>query len=101
MNAKHTPGPWKVSIPEYQSSPRVDAEGGAIVAGLVSEHGDARLIAAAPDYKDAADLLWRKLKATGGPSDYSAWHKLTAADIGEILSAFRYADRKATGEDHA
>lgn len=63
MNAKHTPGPWRIAPPGvYTSGVNIDAFAGgyvALIGGGVSDPvmADARLIAAAPDLLEALETL--------------------------------------------
>lgn len=77
MNAKHTPGPWEVSEDDYGDELWFGGDG----KGLVSVNGfsnggckdrpeewqqllaDARLMAAAPELLDVAEMFQRQAKA--------------------------------------
>jgi hypothetical protein len=61
-NSKHTPGPWAVvgAIPTHHSDIEAVSHDGypITVAKSVSDKGNARLIAAAPDLLAALKKIW-------------------------------------------
>jgi len=113
----YTPGPWDWNIDErgsltqqrYNRYHTLYARGGVKVlhhwdqycddSGLELSDEDAKLIESAPDLLEACESLLDAASATtAGDTDYSAWHRCTAADIGGILNKVRIAIKKAKGE---
>lgn len=99
--SKHTPGPWRVYVPESVGATfGVDSvDGNAVVwFGPTSDDGirrieDARLIAAAPDLLEALILLEHEMVESGnaGSKDFG-WKP--------AIEKTRAAIAKATGVGH-
>jgi hypothetical protein len=102
MNAKHTPGPWRIDEDEYGHRLFCDEYHGVCagkgffpegfrITGYMS-HADARLIAAAPELLEALRLMLIPVDAIGNHGGtewgYSSRH----------AQAARAAILKATGE---
>ena len=103
MDAKHTPGPWRlaevknetgrithlVPVDSENMSILTVADDGKTCFGAVYLDGDARLIAAAPDIlQELKNIANAKTVEWDDPSEFEAWAKNRA----------RAAIAKATGE---
>ena len=78
MNAKHTPGPWRIVNKPRLSSLEVYAGDTAICelwrrADRAAEHATAQLIAAAPDLLEALTDLRRRFHAACLAGGSDAW----------------------------
>ncbi len=117
-NEKHTPGPWVLfevggdngTMPAQcpaaaatnQSILTVTEEGGTVFAAVLKKE-DARLIAAAPDYHDSAELILRAVTTNAAPvNPLVALEEMALAgdhvtlDAGLVLDLLK-AHAKATG----
>ena len=81
---EHTPGPWEA---QESTVYQIDGYGLCYVEGKRAE-ADARLIAAAPDMKEALEGVMRM-----------TFEDLSAVESGEIIEAAVRSLAKARGED--
>lgn len=99
MDAKHTPGEWKVEAdfidddesPDYL---RITAPGADVASGILID-ADARLIAAAPELLEAAQLVIAWFEAEEDHSKADFYKRMDMCRESEI--AIRAAIAKAKG----
>jgi hypothetical protein len=92
----HTPGPWEFDPPQDTFDDFSIIGSGTFVASEIENIADARLIAAAPDYDAAAQML-----LTGLPDEtFQYREQLTKSEVEHLNAAilmFKAARAKATG----
>ena len=100
--SKHTPGPWYATFDDYRWVIDCQGEFGpkkalAVTAGFYPKHeANARLIAAAPELLEAAQMVIAWYKAEDDHSKADFYERMQMCRDSE--SALRAAIAKATGE---
>lgn len=108
MTTNYTPGPWRYEAGRDGRPPYVirGTEGGFVVVGMTADRqeADARLIAAAPDYHDAAGWILAAVATNAAPVNVLAAleemaldGKHVTLDAGLVLDLLK-AHAKAKGE---
>ena len=87
-NTLHTPGPWQLTIGEYDAAIHNDVTIASINDDALAWEANARLISAAPDLLSALDLILNKINAHGLENK----HMIAAIEKAELAIA------KAKGE---
>lgn len=90
-----TPGPWDWWDEGHEVSVCEAAEQKFICSVMLPS--DARLIAAAPDYAEAAEMLLKWFDGSGSGIK-ARWERIHPEERLKIINAFRAARAKARGE---